>query len=640
MLALTALIYVPGLPGPFLFDDKAHVSENSRVRIPDLSLESLKAAWHSSFAPGLAGRSLAQLTFGINHALAGLDSRYYKVTNLGIHLLNGLLVFALAGQLARAIAQRRDHPPPGNLSWLPLLTAAIWLLHPLNLTPVLYVVQRMTSLSALFVLAGLWCHVTGRLQMAAGRGAGFWLALAGLPIALVGVLAKESAALYPLLVLVLEWTLLRELRGGRRALLTVLSGILPVVVGLAYLLSHLEILNYDGRNFTLEERLLTEARIVWIYVRMLIIPDLSSLAFYHDDIALSTDLATPWTTLPAVATWLLVVGAAMWLARRWPVASFAALFFVAGHAMESTVFALELMFEHRNYLPSLSIVFAIAYGALSLAAHKPMPRLLPLTVLVYIGLLSVTTHLRAWDWSSEESLILREVERHPDSVRANFDAARILISSLDRTSDRATVYAAARQHLEHARQLAPDNLDALFGLVVLNLHVERQPEPQWLEDLIYGLQFGGVDPTRLTTAQFSYLARWHMAGAYSLPPQTVIRIFEAILANQRLDRYARAGILSAFRAYYVAVLGNAEQGLVYGRQAVQYWPERWHYHQRLVELLVQLGRFEDAQNALDAALEYDPAGVHRASAAELDNLIRSARAPTEGTIGQAAPAPQ
>ena len=386
------------------------------------------------------------------------------------------MIFALARQLTRVLGRRQGRYAELDADWAALLVAALWLLSPLNFTPVLYVVQRMTSLAALFVLAGLWCHVTGRLRLADGDSRGLWLALGGLPLAGIGILAKETVALYPLLVLALEWTLLRSLATPRRGLILASTAVLPIILGIFYLASHPGMLNFDGRAFTLGERLVTEARVLWLYLRMLFVPDLSMLGLFHDDVATSTSLATPWTTLPAVIVWLALTAAAIALAKRWPVASFAVLFFLAGHVLESSIFPLELIFEHRNYLPSFGPWFAVGVGGLLLADHVRHGRWLKLGLAVYLALLAGVTHLRAWDWSNEDRLTLSEAERHPQSMRANFVLAKRLISALPTAPDPAQIYALARHYLEHVRALAPDNLDALFALVVLNLHVSRQPE--------------------------------------------------------------------------------------------------------------------------------------------------------------------
>jgi len=95
ILIITVLVYWPGLDGPFLFDDTVHIAKNLQVHIADLSFDSLAQAWHSSLAPFPSSRPLAQLSFGINHAISGLSPFAFKATNLGIHLVNGCLVFLL-----------------------------------------------------------------------------------------------------------------------------------------------------------------------------------------------------------------------------------------------------------------------------------------------------------------------------------------------------------------------------------------------------------------------------------------------------------------------------------------------------------------------------------------------------------------
>jgi len=622
LFVATTLIYLPGLPGPFIFDDIAHVAKNTQVHINDLSPASLAQAWDSSYASGLGKRPLAQLSFGINHALTGLDTWYFKATNLAIHLLTGLLIFALARQLTKILSVGRTSNRDAGTAWSALLITALWLLHPINLTPVLYAVQRMTGLSTLFVVVGLWCHVSGRIRMTEGDSRGFWLALAGLPLAAIGGLAKESAALYPLLVAVLEWTLLRNLQAPRRALLVSIVALLPITLGAAYLLTHLSLIGYQGRDFTLEQRLLTEARVLWLYLQMLVVPDPTLLGFYHDDVATSLNLTTPWTTLPAVIGWSLLIPLSILGAHRWPVASFALLFFLAGHAMESTIFPLELVFEHRNYLPVFGPLFAVGW-LLSGKTHPTIRRWLGLAAVLVLTGLAAITHLRALDWSDNHRLAFSEVAHHPNSPRANFRTAQLLMDQLGKAGDPAQVYAAARYHFNKVRQLDPDSLDALFGLVFLELFVNREPSDELLDSLIKQLRSGVVDPTKLSIGQFAFLVRWQEADGRKLPHQRVLAIMQAATNNPRLNVQGRAAVLSAIRAYHDRILDDLPSALSYARLAVQTWPSQWHYHYRLVQLLIRLGQWPEAQTAFDKAAELPSAALNPEKRAELAAALRT-----------------
>ena len=105
-LALGAIVYARGLNGPFLFDDLIHITQNQWVKIDSLSWPNLVRAWNSSFNAFPDNRPLAQLTFGVNHALAGLSPWAFKATNLGIHLLTGVLVFVFIRLVLRAIGEQ------------------------------------------------------------------------------------------------------------------------------------------------------------------------------------------------------------------------------------------------------------------------------------------------------------------------------------------------------------------------------------------------------------------------------------------------------------------------------------------------------------------------------------------------------
>ena len=127
---------------------------------------------------------------------------------------------------------------------------------------------------------------------------------------------------------------------------------------------------YDLRSFTLFERLLTEGRVLWFYLGLIVFPQLEHLGLYHDDIAISTGLFTPWTTLPALVGLAWLAFLSWWTRTRAPLVSFGIAWFLIGHAMESTVLPLEIAHEHRNYLPLLGILLAAAWVLLRALENK------------------------------------------------------------------------------------------------------------------------------------------------------------------------------------------------------------------------------------------------------------------------------
>ncbi len=638
LCALTVAVYWPGIHGPFLFDDEVHIVHNDALAIHDLSPSSLYQAWCSSPFNFPASRPLSMLTFGVNRALTGLDPFWFKLTNLGIHLLNGLLVFALVRLIGDAMSRvsGRSLDPATPETWA-ILTSALWLLHPINLTSVLYTVQRMNSLSALFMLSAMVVYMRGRLRMLDGPQALWPVAALSLTLGGVGFLAKENAVLLPGFLLLLDWLFLgfrAQSPQARRQVIWFFVGVvgIPFVAGVAYILTHLGWVtgSYGGRTFTFEQRVLTEPRVLWFYLQNLLIPDYRQLGLYHDDFILSHSLTHPPSTLAAILGLggLASLGLALGLTRRAPVLAFGILFFLLGHSLESSIIPLEVVFEHRNYLPGVGVLAVLAYGIVRIYAHPRMR--VPATVLglalIMVG--AGNTLLRAKDWRSETDFVLAEVAHHPDSPRANFQTGQQLIAILPRSKHPDLVYKLARQHLEHAVELRPANADGLFGLIVLNLYAGKPPETTWIKELEHRLRDYPYSAENVTTEQFSYLVRWHMqVPAPRLSREQMLGIFDAVLANPRLDRYARAGIHSALRAYYDSVLKDPQKALENARAAAQAWPEHWAYHDRLIRLLVRLGRSEEAKKALRDAMPYALTEQLQGEAAGLRRLIEEAPAP-------------
>ena len=278
-----------------------------------------------------------------------------------LHLISGLLVGWLTALLVQATQKRADSNP-----WMiGAIAAGFWLLHPLHVSTVLYTVQRMTELSTLFVLAGLVCYVKGRLaqQEKAGRG---WRSI-GLGFGLffpLAVFSKESALLFPVFCLLIESCILRfqgneRLQGQIKIFHGALLAIYAIVA--AYVLanfSKLVLIGYVRRDFTLLERVMTQFRVMVSYLDEILLPIQSKMGFFHDDILVSTGLLNPVSTLLSLLLLIAIIASAYWLRKKVPLYAFGILFFFASHLLESTIFPLELMFEHRNYLGSVGIVIA------------------------------------------------------------------------------------------------------------------------------------------------------------------------------------------------------------------------------------------------------------------------------------------
>lgn len=539
MLA-AVLVYWPGLDGDFMFDDQWNIVANEALHIDSASPGELARAAFSGSA-GPLKRPIAMTSFALNHLASGLEPRGWKIVNLCIHLVTGWLVFLVCRELVRALVERDEAV---GAEWVAAVVAALWLIHPLNLTAVLYVVQRMTGLAALFSLWAVYLYLRGRVQLGGGGWRSIYLALGlAMPLALF---SKETGAAVPVLLLVVEGVCFRfEAPPAHRQRLLKLFGMvlgLPALLVAGILLFSPDALlgGYAAREFSLGERLLTEPRVLWFYVQLTFLPWLSALGLFHDDLVLSTSLFSPFSTFLAIAAWGLLAGFAL---TRWcpRIVAFGLLFFLVGHAMEASILPLDLVFEHRNYLPMLGLLlppvyYLVVHGIPGLATR------LPAVLLCLFALwLGFTTFLRASDWRSEASFSLAQYRHHPDSARSAYQLGRLRAALVDTITDpqqRGEQLQEAAQLFARSAELRESFTDGLFGLLVLYSRNGLEPGEALVEDLSLRLREQPLNAN--TLRQIANLARCTEAGECRLDPALIERLRLAALANPRLTEDMRS----------------------------------------------------------------------------------------------------
>jgi tetratricopeptide (TPR) repeat protein len=454
-LGLAALIYWPGLSGPFLFDDYPNLEGLGR-RGPIESFELLRLYLKGGFA-GPTGRPLSLLSFLIDANNWPADAWPFKRTNLIIHLLAGAVLFGATRKLLLSLGRSRE-----AAAWTAVLSAGLWLLNPFLVSTTLYAVQRMTLLSALFMIAGLWCYLHGRALLASRPRHAYLTLCGGLPLfTLLAVLSKENGALLPLLVLAMETVLRKKWTSpGPTRLYTIIFLIVPSAALVGYLLQVIPRAEnlYAVRDFTLAERLLSQARYLWDYLYHLYVPHIQTQGLFQDGRAVSQGLLEPWTTLPAICGLLALVAGA-WICRmRWPLLSFALLFFFAGHLLESTTIPLEMYFEHRNYLPAAFLFLPVAAGLHEVLRRKVKPAAVGAIGVVLAAVYALATWQHAALWGDEDRLLLVWAQMNPTSVRAQTSAAQTWL----RRNDAAKAVAI----LEDADRRLPDNALLISGTLM------------------------------------------------------------------------------------------------------------------------------------------------------------------------------
>jgi hypothetical protein len=568
VLLLCALVYWPGLNGPMILDDLVNLDI---LRVLDeqgrLTLARVLAERGGLFG----GRPVAWLSFVLNWQAFGADVWHFKLVNVLVHLCNGVLVAWLARLLLREGCEIPLSSRQLDLS--AILIAALWLLTPMQVSTVLYVVQRMTMLAATFALAGLLAYLHGRVRLQR-RAAWGWslIAISLLVCWPLAALSKQSGVLLVLLLLSMELWVLKRSRPTSRWPLVLLATLCLLVVGagVARFVADPEWVfgMYAVRDFSPGERLLTQPRVLTDYaLNLLQLPGGTPLSLFHDDFEPSTGLLSPPSTLLHLIVWAAVPVIA-WRLRHgaWRLVGFGLAFFLFAHALEAGPFPLEIYFEHRNYLPAFGLLFAVVSLLLRGVQRSARTR-----ALVAGGCIAVTlahgalSAARVEVWTSWEGIVEAAARSHPASARARAGAA--IIEFTAGRLDTGLEHLAAVTANGGARMRAGAAIKALVGHCLAH----RPPQDRAYAEL--------AQVTRLRD------------DAYTI---NALHWYATVVATQPCPGLDRAR---------VAELAAARVGVDTDRGAHR---ARWALHDDVARILADAGRMAEASRHLSRALAGAP----------------------------------
>ncbi len=431
LLILSLAIYSNSFEASWHYDDFQNIVENDRVHVKNLSWENLQKTWYSPVT-GKVWRPLAYLSFALNYYFDGNHVFSYHLINLCIHYLTAIMLFlfihgtltlpSLAGQYrSRAYA-------------IALLSSVFWMINPVHVSAVTYIVQRMTSMTALFYISAMYSYLKARTEDKGPIRKGLYVVLTVLA-ALAALGTKENAIMLPVSLFMYELLLIKGIT-KERLKNHVLLGCIAVLILLALSFAFVDISTitggYANRPFTLLQRLLTEPRVIIYYVTILLYPISSRLALIHD-VDVSQSLFDPWTTLPAILIIVIVTVLAFIMARKRPLVSFCILFFILNHCIEGTFAPLEIIYEHRNYLPSLFffVPFAVAFIEVyeRFKEHKIVTLALSTFLAGVIMILGMTTFLQNGIWKNEITLWADNATKAPHLHRTHHNLGVSLMSA-------------------------------------------------------------------------------------------------------------------------------------------------------------------------------------------------------------------
>jgi tetratricopeptide (TPR) repeat protein len=402
----------------FHFDDWPNILNNASVQMTQFSLGGLLDAAGGAY---LARRPVASISFALDWWRGGGTPAAFLVTNLVLHVLTAWAVLAL---LLRALTTAGERAATPAIVVAAGAATLWWALQPIHVQAVSYAVQRMTELAALFSLLCVWAWL--RARRARGAAALPWATLS-LASFVLAALSKENAWITPALVLMAEFLVLRNRQLLLRCAADRLLLALPAVTLVAILadivldgpLSRWALYGYAGRDFTLAERLLTQPKVVLFHLSQILWPMPGRFSLEHELAIVRSPASWEfWLPMSLILAWC--VGA-LALATR-PGSRLVAFFMLwvpVTLAIESSFVPLEMVFEHRMYLPAVGFAGLIAI-ALAHAPQWPRPRAIPLWILLAAATLTAfwATSQRIPQWRSEISLYENAVRHAPNSVRA------------------------------------------------------------------------------------------------------------------------------------------------------------------------------------------------------------------------------
>ena len=568
LLFAVFLLYSNTLHAPFTFDD-SQIIDNYFIQLTDLTTENLQQI--ATLSPNRR-RLLPNISFALNYYFAGYNVFGFHLVNILLHIGVGFSFYLLARKTLGLLPFSRFTERKAEIA---LAAALIWALHPLQTNGVTYIVQRMTSMASLFFLLSLLSYIKGRTGRSGIKKVFFFFS--AFLLGTMALLSKENSGMLPVMILAYEFFFLKPPEANRKEQLKIhaaVGGLLIIFAIICWTFLGSDPLNsiiqgYARRDFTLYQRLLTESRIVTHYLSLLLLPLPAKLNLAYD-FRLSTGLLTPPQTILALIFLGVLASLFFPLYRRDRLTAFALFWFLGNLLVESTVIPLELIFEHRMYMPSMFPVLAGTFWCYRISGTKAFRTLL----LVTLSFLALFTWQRNNVWQSEISIWTDIVRKSPALPRAYVNLAKAYGEKGE--------HERAETLLLQASNIAPEDGHTLLSLGAALENLNRHAEA--LDFYNRALHQQGTDKAKVHR---------NLSGLYLKLNTFNKALIHAREAN-RLNPYNYDAFILLAAAYFKS--GNLLQADRTLEQALRLFPAKG-------DLYVQLGVIYEHQNRLDEAVK-------------------------------------
>jgi len=633
LLLILLALYGNSFSSSFHFDDFDSIIINQNVHLKSLSWSDIK---NTFYIRGKIVRPIAYLSFGLNYYLDGFNVFGYHVVNFIVHCVASLFLFLFIHKtLNLPILKKRYGQHPLVVAFL---ATVLWSVNPVQVSAVTYVVQRMSSMAGMFYIMAMYFYVATRTSVTQrGRIASF---SAFLFAALLSLGTKENSVTLFIVLFLYDLFLIQGLSGYtiKKSLKIV---IIPLLLILIYAALNTEwstiIKGYETRPFSLQERLLTQPRVILFYITRLLYPIPSRLTFLYD-VEISKSFFQPWETLPAIVVISLIVGIALAMARKSPLVSFCILFFFINHLIEGTIIPLEMVYEHRNYLPSLLLFVPVAIFIVRVYRYFAGRRFFQYAVIAAVVFVIAdqghTTYLRNEIWNSELSLWMDNVEKSPNLSRPHALLGKTLLNA-GHHQMALDEFLKALQLKNWVNLVEPAVYQCYVGNFFMDVvHDDRKAEVHYEKSLQYSYTheyFNGMAMVKLRRGKLAEaedlvlqaikirpgLADYWNNYALILLKQG--RLDEAIASSQKaLELKRDYGSPNGIIAEAFHRKGMKTESITYWEKYLQREPERYYAYLALMDLYESTGDMAALEKTLRHLLER----VGREKVLQIVRLVR------------------
>ena len=561
--ALTLAIYSNIFSSPFILDDLPFILNDPHIRMTEFTWENIQKA---AIEASPRHRPLPNISFAVNYYLGRYHVTGYHIVNITIHLFTGIILFFFFNITLNISSSRRTtfslHP-----THIAMLAAMIWLVHPIHTQAVTYTCQRMTSLAAMFYILSLFLYVKARIATGSNKPKKIQAALLFIGCLLAGLCAvasKENAAALPLFILLYEWFFFQDLKSiwtGKKIAWGIIAIALFGGIALIYLgenpIARI-MAGYAHRDFTLPQRIMTEFRVVIYYISLIFWPYSGRLSLEHD-YPLSYSLIDPWTTLLSLAAIIGLIGLAVKTAKKDRLISFCILWFFGNLIIESSVFGIEIIFEHRTYLPLMMVSLLGVCIADRLFYRKRKPLMVAVLCIV-MAISSAWTHHRNAMFNDKTTFLRDCVIKTPDKIRPRSNLATTLQLN-NKTSE-------AVFHFKKILQINPNFVTAYNNLG--NIYVAQNKLDNAVDQYLTALK---IDPA---------LNPYHKKDFASVNFNLGSVLYLREMPNEAIFHYS---------------------------QGLKINPDNGDAHVKLGEILLPQNQFLTAKNQFKKALQLNPENI-------------------------------